>query len=284
MNLTAIGLCKQAILLITVVSCYGGKTFSTHAEQATSQKINSDSLKINVGEKYNTASVKTYSCRKTNPAYDDVYSFETENYYINICQIEDSFYYYRQSKSDINQNTLIPAYPVFGGKVFKAVDGKAIYFVGKDGNRHYSSTMLNNNEIVLEPELLPTEALFSQDIVDSKVDFSFAGIKLNSLDPIANVNWVVNSQENRQNNIDSFLCLEENSAVDPNLANWHSLLGKSPDIANDYATNNGHDFVYNRISPHQALIKTKEGSHINLNIAANSKVIKQVCVQPRKNI
>lgn len=99
-------------------------------------------------------------CQKLNIAYQEIYSFETENYYINVCQLESSFYYYRQAKFDRNNILLIPAQAIFSGDTFQAFEGKTTYFVGKDGDRHYSSVMLNNHEIVFEPELqLPASSL-----------------------------------------------------------------------------------------------------------------------------
>ncbi|MBE9046517.1 hypothetical protein IQ255_19240 [Pleurocapsales cyanobacterium LEGE 10410] len=91
-------------------------------------------------------------CQEINPAYREVYSFETENYYINICQSNAGFYYHRQSKHYEAKAVLIPA-TVLRDNVFQATSGKTRYFVGKEGELHYSSVMQNNQEIVFEPEL-----------------------------------------------------------------------------------------------------------------------------------
>ena len=88
----------------------------------------------------------------SNSLYLEIYGFETKNYYINICQSDSSFYYHHQSKHNAENALLIPA-TLLRGNVFQAISGKTKYFVGRDGNVHYSSVMQNNSEIVLEPEL-----------------------------------------------------------------------------------------------------------------------------------
>lgn len=131
------------------------------------------------------------ACQNINSEYQEVYAFETQNYYINICQSANSFFYYRQSKYNMSSTLLIPAQAVFGGKVFQAIDGKVTYFVGVDDNGYYSSVMQNNNEIVLEPELqLPSvllprgdESVNSSPVSDlnmGNLDFNNADLELDS--------------------------------------------------------------------------------------------------------
>ncbi|MGL5792865.1 MAG: hypothetical protein ACRC06_00385 [Waterburya sp.] len=102
---------------------------------------------------------KSSECQKINVAYQEIYSFETENDYINVCQLDNNFYYHRQAKFD-DDVLLIPAEAIFGGSIFQASNGSTTYFVGKDGDRLYSSVMNNDHEIVFEPELpLPASSL-----------------------------------------------------------------------------------------------------------------------------
>lgn len=102
---------------------------------------------------------KAVECHNVNPAYQEVYGFETENHYINICQLDNEFFYYRQSKIDASNKLLIPAESILRGDVFQATARKTTYFVGIESDRYYSSVMSNNNEIVFEPEILPTAAI-----------------------------------------------------------------------------------------------------------------------------
>lgn len=122
--------CKQNTLLLLITSSFWGGQSSDVA----------DSIVVRA------------ECRNINTAYQKVYSFETENHHISICQSGNKFYYYRQSKLDANNNLLVRAEALVRGNVFQAKVGKTTYFVGIDSDRYYSSVMSNNNEIVFEPE------------------------------------------------------------------------------------------------------------------------------------
>lgn len=202
------------------------------------------------------------SCAAINPAYQQVYSFEIKNYYINLCQLGNSFYYRRQSKFNPISSLLVPAQAVFGGNVFQATKGKATYFVGKDGDRHYSSVMPNSNEIVFEPELQSPSFDLSPDLTKANSDL-----------PTDNLG------ENSQQSRPALICLGEKSAFDPRLDSWQKLIGKSTATANQYATNNGHSFAYDNQTPEQAIITTSQGTVIDLNIATVSETIERVCIK-----
>ena len=278
MNFVAPEWCKQAILSITTIYCCGGIIVPSIAEKSE-QQINFEynSLPTNYQQKERI-------CQKIDPTYQNIYNFEIESYYINICQQENSFYYHRQSKLDPTNTTLIQATAVFGGNVFQATKGKTIYFVGKDGDRYYSSVVLNNNEIVLEPALLPTPASFTPDIIERGVSFSFGNTKISSLNPTINTVWHPEFALSRQNADNSLVCIRDSSVINSGFDNWQSLIGQSTEVANNYALNRGYSFVYDRVSPNKASIETKEGKTINLNIASTSKIIEQVCVQQTDNI
>jgi hypothetical protein len=135
--------CKQnALLLLITSSLWSGQSSSV-----------TDSI-----------ITKEVKCHNVNTAYQEVYGFQTENYYINICQLDDEFFYYRQSKLNASNKLLIPAESILRGDVFQATAGKTTYFVGIESDRYYSSVMSNNNEIVFEPEILPTVAIALKDL------------------------------------------------------------------------------------------------------------------------
>ena len=189
MNFAAPGWCKQAILLITTIYYYGGIIAPLLAEKSN-QKIDFEYNQLPIEYQLtDRSSIRKSACQKIDSTYKDVYNFEIENYYIDICRLENSFYYHRQSKLDPTNATLISATAVFGGDVYQATNGKTIYFVGKDGDRYYSSVMSNNNEIVLEPALLPTPTAFTPDIIDSGVSFSFGNLKISNLNTTINAAW-----------------------------------------------------------------------------------------------
>ncbi len=230
---------------------------------------------------------KVETCASIDSRYKEVYSFETEDYYIDICQLEDSFYYHRQSKSDQDETILAPAQAVLSRDVFQAKYGKTVYFVGKDGDRYYSTVMQNNSEIVFEPELEPP---ISVSIIEPTV--SDVGIKVNNLEQDNKANLELNNQGITEK---SLICTRSFD-LNRDLDSWQKLIGQrllrplraesalgvgqSADTANQYTVNNDYNFFYNGDVSKKALIETKEGRVVNLNIATMSETIKGACVQP----
>ena len=272
--------CKQTILLVALIYFYGGKVLPSLAEKAElkSTVLSYSNLQINYQDNNRSAWENT-GCQDSNIAYKKLYSFATESYYISICQLENDYYYHRQSKLNPANSLFIPATPVLRGDVFQATNGKTTYFVGKDSERYYSSVMLNNNEIVFEPELVQKPIAFAQDVVEGEVDFSFSDIRLSSINIAKNAGWEIGLSETEPNSNRALICTTDKSILNPNLNDWHNLLGKSTDIADKYATTNGHSFVYDRSFPDKASIETKEGTIVDLNIATTSAIIDRICVQ-----
>lgn len=254
----------QALFVVLFCSFFGRQLASAALEQSKlSHNLNPLTPQLDLERWLARTAVK---CEAIDPAYLEVYGFETQNYYIGICQLADDFYYYRQSKQNESE-ILIPAKSVFRD-VFQATDGKTVYFVGKDGDRYYSSMMQNNNEMVFEPELQLPSATLSQDIVDANSEVSQANNASLELDRLAEDSELAR------------VCISEGSASHPHLDGWQKLIGKSPATASKYAVNNGHNFSYDDRTPNSASIATEEGTVINLNIATVSETIEEVCVQP----
>ena len=204
------------------------------------------------------------ACDRINTAYQEVYSFETENYYINVCQLNSSFYYHRQSKIDPASSVFVPAEAVFRGNVFQATVGKIEYFVGLDSDRHYSSVMLNSNEVVFEPEI-ESSAFEVAEVSDRSLQKA-------SLD-----------LDNPPDTAQTLICAREKSAFHPELDGWHELIGSSTRSANKFALNNGHNFDYNRVeNPSLASIATKTGTTIDLSIVPTSEIVERVCLRSNK--
>lgn len=219
---------------------------------------------------------KRNSCQNINSAYREVYSFETDNYYIDICQLGDSFYYRRQSKFDDDSTLLIPALLISRNGVFQADSKGTAYFVGRDGDRYYSSVMLNDNEIVFEPELPPSpDPVLARDIAEANSQLPADG----DIDRATNASLELDRAEETLNNPQQASICTGANTLNSHLDSWQQLLGKSLDKANQYALDNGHSFVYDAQTPEQALITTKEGAIINLNIATTSDTIERVCLR-----
>lgn len=230
----------------------------------------------------------TPSCPQLNSDYRGVYQFETQSFYISICQRDNNYFYHRQSKLDSQETLLLPAQIVFGGDVYQAIDGRTIYFVGMDDNGYYSSVMHNNSEIVFEPELKSSATTVAGTETDSASTNSLNIGKSNASD-----NLPVDVETNDNNSLNSpsatltskadlepQVCTQDSNNLDPNFDGWQEFIGKSSETVGEYATNKGHYFSYDEESPKQALIETKEGLVVNLDIADVSQTVRRVCVNP----
>lgn len=267
--------CKQKALFLIVCCSFWGHVSSAVVASETGSKLEPNlSFTVEQKLKLNSRIARiTVECEAINPAYQEVYSFETENYHINICQLGGSFYYHRQSKLNQDNIILIPAQAILSGHVFQASDGRTTYFVGQDGDRYYSSVVQNNNEIVFEPELQLSPTNLSQGLAE------------------ANSNLPTNTRRNQANNasleLDNpvensesvLICTKKKSAFNPRLDEWQKLIGKSTEIAHNYAVSNGYDFIHSEQTPHLASIITEDGATIKLNIATPSETIERVCIQ-----
>jgi hypothetical protein len=210
------------------------------------------------------------SCLQLNKDYREIYGFETQNFYINICQYGQQFIYYRQSKADRHDIVMIPAETVFGGQVFQASEGKITYFVGIDSNGYYSSVMKNDNQLVVEPQIkTPTTTIgktFDNSTeIDRQSKMTASELDLNDYAKTNN-NWRV--------------CTQKKQDFHPRLNGWQKFIGESPDIAFNYAANNGHKFAYNDDDFQEASIQTTDGLIVTLNIASIDRTIGRVCVNP----
>lgn len=269
--------CKQKALYVVMFgSVLSQQSFSIALKNSGQFALNNSLSNSQTPSIARWIASTSFECEAVNPDYREVYSFETEDYYINICQLDDRFYYRRQPKYEGGNTLLVPAEVVFRGSVFQAFDNDATYFVGKNGDRHYSSVMHDNNEIVFEPELDSPSATSSQDVAEANLNLPQKGRAVNR--PHNASLELDNPNHNSQLEQDR-VCTGEESAFHPKLEDWQNLLGQSPDKANKYAVNNGHQFTYDEQTPNQALITTKQGSIVNLNIAAADETIEQICIQ-----
>ena len=207
------------------------------------------------------------TCQQLDKRYQEIYGFETQNFYINICQYDDRFIYYRQSKADRENLLMIPAEPVFGGQIFQATERRVTYFVGVDSNGYYSSVMKNDNELVVEPQLKTPSATIGKTIDNDNANSKTETARLN-----------LNSYEENDNNWR--ICTQNKHDSHPRLNGWQEFIGEFPDLAIDYATDNGYNFAYNSDDFKEASIETTDGLMVTLSIAAVNQKIGRVCVNP----
>lgn len=193
-------------------------------------------------------------CQQMGQGYQEVYAFETQNFYINICHLNGSFFYHRQSKINPRDTIFLPATIVFGGDYYQATDGKTVYLVGMNADGYYSSVMQNNNEIVFEPELKPSSAT---------VQNSF------------NNNY---SYTEEQYNTSNQVCTSDKNDIQPPLSDWQKFIGKPPEAINKYAVNNGYQFSYNNDNSARAIVNTTEGVTVIFNIEKSTQTVNDICV------
>lgn len=267
--------CKQKTLFLIICCSFwsNGQPSLTASEIDRRSESNFSTAVTQQPKLNNWLTLANLKCEAINPAYQEVYSFATENHQINICQLDSSYYYHRQSKVNQDNVILIPARTV-RGDVFQASDGKTTYFVGKNGDRYYSSVMQNNNEIVFEPEIRSPSPELSQDLAQANSSLP-SDLKLNQTN---NASFELDSPVDNSEQV--LICTREKSAFNPRLDGWQKLIGKSTKTANEYAVRNGHDFVYSQQNPHLASITTQDGVIINLKITTANKTVERVCIQP----
>lgn len=266
---------RKALFIVIFGSFLGQQLAGIALEERSKSGLDRSLMSVRQLDKLNTTQSlarTAFQCDAIDPAYSEIHSFETQNYRISICQLGDDFYYHRQSK-DGSSEILIPAQVVYQSNVFQASDGNTTYFVGKNGDRYYSSVMHNTNEIVFEPEL-PSPAL-SPNLAEANSN-SQDGINVSQTD---NVSLEIDNLENASESDLEQVCTREKSAFHPDLEGWQKLIGRSPDTASKYAIDNGYNFTYDERVPNLASIATTEGTVVNLNIAAMSETIEEVCIQ-----
>ncbi len=70
-----------------------------------------------------------HDCQQIDPDYQAVYAFETVNFYVNICQKDDSYFYSGEAKRSDRNSIFITAHPLENGRGFQAKNGNVSYLV-----------------------------------------------------------------------------------------------------------------------------------------------------------
>lgn len=68
-------------------------------------------------------------CQQIEPAYQEVKAFETANFYVNICQKDNNYYYLGEAKTGKIDTIFIPAYSLASGTMYRANNGNVTYLV-----------------------------------------------------------------------------------------------------------------------------------------------------------
>lgn len=76
------------------------------------------------------------NCQQISPTYQEVYAFETKNFYINICQKDNLYFYSGEAKQSDRSSIFLPAYPLKDHRGFEAENGNVSYVVVLPFSQH----------------------------------------------------------------------------------------------------------------------------------------------------
>ncbi|MGV2828564.1 hypothetical protein [Myxosarcina sp. GI1(2024)] len=197
-------------------------TLKLQSVKAIASNLNSREISTLKNQQTKLLAQQQPVCSQLATGYSKVYAFETQSFCIGICQTDEEFFYLRQSRTNPQELLILPATAVFGGKVFQAIDGKTIYFVGIDANGHYSSVMHNDDEIVFEPEI-------QSSVIDSTPGDRFQPAFTESIPWLNNGENSLDTNNNRDNSESTNwkVCTLDRSKLHPMLNDWQKLFNAS---------------------------------------------------------
>ena len=70
-----------------------------------------------------------HSCQQLGTDYQEVYAFETDSFYINICQKDHLYFYSGEPKKSDRSSIFIPTVPFQNNRGFQATNGNVTYLV-----------------------------------------------------------------------------------------------------------------------------------------------------------
>jgi len=70
-----------------------------------------------------------HNCQQIGTDYQEVYAFETDSFYVNICSQNDLYFYSGEAKRTDASSIFIPAVPLVDDRGFKAINGNLSYVV-----------------------------------------------------------------------------------------------------------------------------------------------------------
>ena len=91
-------------------------------------------------------------CQQIESAYREVEAFETANFYVNICQKDNNYYYLGEAKTGIN-TVFIPAHSLASGEMYRADNGNVSYIINILPDGATLTIERNGTQIVKESAL-----------------------------------------------------------------------------------------------------------------------------------
>ncbi|MEL6930832.1 MAG: hypothetical protein AAFO95_19695 [Cyanobacteria bacterium J06600_6] len=91
------------------------------------------------------------NCQQISTEYQEVYAFETDSFYVNICSQNNTYFYSGEAKQTGTSSIFIPALPLEDNRGFKAINGNLSYVVilPFSGQNEAESLAVNPKEAIL---------------------------------------------------------------------------------------------------------------------------------------
>lgn len=93
------------------------------------------------------------SCQQIGETYQEVRAFETDSFYINICQKDNNYYYLGEAKTGNIDTIFIPANALEPGEMYRANNGNVAYLVTILPNEEILTIERNGAQIAIENSL-----------------------------------------------------------------------------------------------------------------------------------
>ena len=126
-----------------------------------------------------------HDCQQIGAAYQEVYAFETDSFYVNICQKDNAYFYSGEAKQSDHSSIFMPAYPLENGQGFQAKNGNLSYLVllpfGKQNNGNQVPTRKQAEAILTikrNGHLVSVESSLNKYCHQSAAEIAFDTIKI----------------------------------------------------------------------------------------------------------
>lgn len=93
------------------------------------------------------------NCQQIESAYREVKAFETANFYVNICQKDNNYYYLGEAKTGTLNTVFIPAHSLASGVMYRANNGNVSYTIDILPDGATLTIERNGTQIVRESSL-----------------------------------------------------------------------------------------------------------------------------------
>lgn len=93
------------------------------------------------------------NCQQIGEEYREIKAFETENFYVNICQKADNYYYLGEAKTGAISTIFVPANALNPGEMYRANNGNVSYIVNILPSRSVLIVERNGAEVERETSL-----------------------------------------------------------------------------------------------------------------------------------